>query len=225
MKEKLCLLLALVSLAGCQKQTDHGANESEAAKPSSSAQTVKPAKGASQSHSVMQSESESQIGDNNQMTSGQINQEQSTNQDQNPVYWSAEKDIQLADFMASWGAEMGQSYLAYSPDNPVSFYGPLVPDALIAENSHIRPVLNDQLVNMSWYQVGRSADNYQIVAVYSDIETSNEPAAHLYLFVIHQGEPLVLYSGQNQGNEHNYFYFTITDNQALQDGFASIVNQ
>ena len=76
---------------------------------------------------------------------------------------------------------------------------------------------------MKWSPEGNQKDVYNIVAVYSDIENVRGPASHLYYFTILNGEPIVLVTEQNQGNDKAYLYFKRTANVYLQEGFEKIV--
>ena len=81
----------------------------------------------------------------------------------------------------------------------------------------------DKLISMKWSPEGNYKDVYNIVAVYSDIENVRGPASHLYYFTILNGEPIVLVTEQNQGNDKKYLYFKRTANVYLQEGFEKIV--
>jgi len=62
-----------------------------------------------------------------------------------------------------------------------------------------------------------------LVAVFSDADTQQYLEKHVYFFTINAGEPKVLVTSQNQGNEHNYLYVKETDNKELRDGFTALV--
>lgn len=157
------------------------------------------------------------------ITSSEINETQ-------PL-WNEQKAAQLAQFMSRWGETMGQTYESFTPEYSASFYGFLVPQEIITAES-LQPAVNEQPANFVWSTDGQTPDaQYQIVATYSDVNGySDSPynglmEQHVYLFVFQNGQPHVLMSMQNQGNEKNYFYLQETQNQALKQGFLTIVAQ
>lgn len=132
--------------------------------------------------------------------------------------WNPQKKAELAAFMASWGTTMGQNYREYYPGNEVSFYGTYYPS-----------VLNNNTydgVPIQWSYDGMTANTHNVVGIYSDIDTAvprKEMGNHLYLFVLYNGQPSVLITMQNQGNNENVLYFDQTQNADLMNGFAQIV--
>jgi hypothetical protein len=134
--------------------------------------------------------------------------------------WNAAKASQLASFMASWGQSMGQQYKSYSPGNSVDFYGVQEPDDL----TRMAPAVDEQKVSIAWSNTGEMGTEYALVAVYSDAETAPYAGKHLYFFTLRHGQPVVLITMQNQGNENNWLYFKPTANTDLHRGFAKFVN-
>lgn len=132
--------------------------------------------------------------------------------------WSPQKKTELAAFMASWGATMGQSYREYYPGNEVSFYGTYYPSVLTNNTYNGVPI--------QWSYDGMTVNTHNVVGIYSDIDTAvprKEMGNHLYLFVLYNGQPSVLITMQNQGNNENVLYFDHTQNADLTNGFARIV--
>jgi len=120
---------------------------------------------------------------------------------------------------------MDQKYEEYSEGNNVDWYGTQIPDALVGENKNWNTMVEEEPADFEWSEDGKASEgDYALVAVYSDADTQKYLEQHLYFFTIYEDEPKVLISQQNQGNEENNFYFSETDNQDLQDGFADIVN-
>lgn len=83
--------------------------------------------------------------------------------------------------------------------------------------------VGDKAVTWAPSTTGESNTEYTIVAIYSD--AAHEPCLgkHIYFFTLHNKQPKVLVTQQNQGNEHNWLQFYETQNQMLRDGFAKIV--
>lgn len=142
--------------------------------------------------------------------------------DSKEVIWTQEKADKLSAFMASWGSTMDQSYKSYSPENNVDFYGMTLPEATLTGGWQV--AINEQPIEIEWSENGTGQNGYQLVAVYSDAETQPHLGKHLYYFILEQGKPKVLVTQQNQGNEMKYLYFNETENQALRDGFSSIIS-
>ena len=140
--------------------------------------------------------------------------------------WDDDKAQSLDTFMADWGETMDQKYEEYSEGNNVDWYGTQIPDALVGENKDWNTMVEEEPVDFEWSEDGEASEgDYALVAVYSDAKTQKYLEKHLYFFALDEGEPKVLVSQQNQGNGEWKFYFSETDNQELQDGFADIVNE
>ena len=131
--------------------------------------------------------------------------------------WNADKSARLAQFMASWGRGMNQYYRSYS-----SLAEP-------PQSSGFRKFgYNGALVDFVYSADGSLPNTYNLVAIYDDHEDSfnrrKALTAHLYLFVIYNGQPMVLITEQYEGNPEQTLYFRNTANTDLRNGFASIVN-
>ncbi|MCQ8097350.1 DUF4767 domain-containing protein [Weissella confusa] len=140
--------------------------------------------------------------------------------------WSAEKTQQLAEFMSNWQTEMGQSYQEYYPGHDFDLYGLMFPSSLTDDGETLRPTIDNQFVDMQWSADGTGNHDYNLVAVYGGDASSNkqDPKLTMYLFTLHNGQPEVLVTQQNQGNPEGRLYLNPTDNQALKAGFESIIN-
>ena len=137
--------------------------------------------------------------------------------------WNKEKSNKLYQYVKEWEKTLNQNYKEYTIDNKVNYYGLHLPgDTEKVEKSRL-VLEGDKLINMKWSPEGNQKDVYNIVAVYSDIENVRGPASHLYYFTILNGEPIVLVTEQNQGNDKKYLYFKRTANVYLQEGFEKIV--
>ncbi|AMB98477.1 hypothetical protein AWM75_00045 [Aerococcus urinaehominis] len=248
MKKLILLSLSALSLAGCFSRQDkpdyqssdkrQATSQSQSGKKSQSSHKSAQASKSQAKSTSKASQAESQNEASSQAPAQSASQtseakpaasqaSESKPAEEKPAYasWNAAKDAQLDEFMAAWGQDMGQHYLRYSPATQLNFYGVAVPDTLIIPGYQMTPVFNDQEIPMTWYGEGGSDNDYQIVGVYSDMETFQKPPAHLYVMVIHQGQPLVLYTAQNQGNPYQYLYFETTANEQLSQGFANIAYQ
>lgn len=137
----------------------------------------------------------------------------------NATPWSSTKADQLTAFMQQWGQSMGQTYAEYDEAHPVAFYGLQVPTEL----GHMPPAIGEQKINYSLSQDGQTTADYAVVAIYSDAATAGFGGQHLYLFALYHGQPKVLVTMQNQGNDNNWLYFSVTQNADLAKGFADIV--
>ncbi|WP_155287435.1 DUF4767 domain-containing protein [Lacticaseibacillus zhaodongensis] len=200
----LTVAIAVLLLAGCGAQSSKGgsAAQSQRQAKSSSVKKHKPTKVAKKTSSSQSTR--------NQKTTKQA-----------ATPWTQAKSTQLASFMNSWGQTMKQSYTAYTPGHSVNFYGTSEPDGMNSEP----PAVNNHKIAIQWSQDGKVGSNvYALVAVYSDAETADYAAEHLYFFTIYNGQPVVLVTMQNQGMPNNYLNFDVTANKELQQGFAAIVN-
>lgn len=142
--------------------------------------------------------------------------------------WNSNKEDELANFMNEWANEMGQSYeegeISTSPD---SFGGAGLgfvhqSDYKQACGYAIPYNQSGQPLNFTCSE-HPAAGQYQVVAYYGprteDARTTKEK--HYYAFTIKDGEPIVL-NGDDQDSKGNII-FKPTSNQALQNGFAKIV--
>ena len=156
-----------------------------------------------------------------QTTSTEITTEASTQ----VGYWSKEKEQQLDSFIEKWGPSFSppQFYVQYTPEKKGDFYGVTIPDDLITPKG-LTPDFNGEIPRLYWSTDGNApAGQYALVATYSDIENSQTPSSHLYLFTIKDGKPQVWISEQNQGNPENKFYFRETKNEDLRNCFVSLI--
>ena len=137
--------------------------------------------------------------------------------------WNKEKGNKLYQYVKEWEKTLDQNYKEYTIDNKVNYYGLHLPGDTEKVGKSRLVLEGDKLINMKWSPEGNQKDVYNIVAVYSDIENVRGPASHLYYFTILNGEPIVLVTEQNQGNDKAYLYFKRTANVYLQEGFEKIV--
>lgn len=135
--------------------------------------------------------------------------------------WNLQKRLELLAFMQSWGDVMGQSYIEYSPEFEANWYGYYFPSVLSRNNIAVG---GNQAI-LQWSDNGAISNVYNVVAIYSDIATTDKLERHLYLFTILNGQPVVLVTMQNQGNAENMIYFKETQNADLINGFAEIVGK
>ena len=141
----------------------------------------------------------------------------------NNALWNKEKSNKLYQYVKEWEKTLNQNYKEYTIDNKVNYYGLHLPGDTEKVGQARLVLEGDKLVSMKWSPEGNQKDVYNVVAVYSDIENVVGPASHLYYFTIFNGEPIVLVTEQNQGNDKKYLYFKRTANVYLQEGFEKIV--
>lgn len=147
---------------------------------------------------------------------------ESSSEEVKNTLWDSEKSTQLATFVPQWGKTLGQEYKSYNPQNNVSLYGTPLPQAVI--NGNWKMAINEAPVTVQWSEDGTGQADFNLVAVYSDVETGEYLGQHVYFFGFQNGQPKVYLTQQNQGNENNYLYFNETQNQQLKQGFSDIVN-
>uniref|UniRef100_UPI0023B33BEE DUF4767 domain-containing protein n=1 Tax=Enterococcus faecium TaxID=1352 RepID=UPI0023B33BEE len=147
---------------------------------------------------------------------------ESSSEEVKNTLWDSEKSTQLATFVPQWGKTLGQEYKSYNPQNNVSLYGTPLPSAVIDGNWKM--AINEAPVTVQWSEDGTGHADFNLVAVYSDVETGEYLGQHVYFFGFQNGQPKVYLTQQNQGNENNYLYFKETQNQQLKQGFIDIVN-
>ncbi len=139
--------------------------------------------------------------------------------------WTDGKTLKLREFMRSWGQTMGQQYQEYWPGQSINFYGVMVPDGILG----VRPTQENVAVDgspvvVNWSNGSGEDGVYNLVAVYSDLDSEDTPGAgHCYLFCMYNGESVVLHSSQNQGMPDGYFHFAPTENADLNNGYANIL--
>ena len=127
--------------------------------------------------------------------------------------WNKEKNDKLHKYMKEWEKTLNQNYKEYTIDNKVNYYGLNLPGDTEKVGQARLVLEGDKLVSMKWSPEGNQ----------KDIENVVGPASHLYYFTILNGEPIVLVTEQNQGNDKKYLYFKRTANVYLQEGFEKIV--
>ncbi len=147
---------------------------------------------------------------------------ESSSEEVKNTLWDSEKSTQLATFVTQWGKTLGQEYKSYNPQNNVSLYGTPLPSAVIDGNWKM--AINEAPVTVQWSEDGTGHADFNLVAVYSDVETGEYLGQHVYFFGFENGQPKVYLTQQNQGNDKNYMYFNETQNQQLKQGFSDIVN-
>ncbi|WP_259767864.1 DUF4767 domain-containing protein [Lactococcus lactis] len=216
MKKVYIVAIFLVTTIGMSACSSKQSNQTvkESFKNSQSSQSSLPIQSASstpQSSSIIK-ESSSSIGKSiSPSTSMQIRK------------WNPEKNQRLSEFMSAWGIEMGQSYSQYDPNHNLNLYGLSIPWSVIDNNSTWKAAVDNQPIELKWSETGEDTGGYQLVDVYSDVNEKNSGVNHVYLFVIKAGNPIVLYTAQNQGNTNNYLYLKETKNNELKTAFARIV--
>lgn len=139
------------------------------------------------------------------------------------VLWDDSKAAELATFMQSWGQEMGQQYRSYDDHVQANYYGLQVPQDIF--DGKWTTVINQTPVSVEWSENGEGQADFQIVAIYSDIDHATPAGGHLYFFGFQQKQPKVLITQQNQGNQNNYLYFKETANESLKNAFIQLANR
>ena len=149
-----------------------------------------------------------------------------TSKTQTTALWNSDKAAKLASYMVEFGHKMNQeSYRRLTPNGSDDFYGAMS----FAKNNRITvgekteqnaPMTNQQKVDVAFSDNGTGTADYLIVDSYG----YSGSAMILYHFTIHNGQPLVLVSLQNQGNPENMYYMYPTNNKDIQEAFANIVN-
>ena len=147
-------------------------------------------------------------------------------QTQTTALWNSDKAAKLASYMVEFGHKMNQeSYKRLTPNGSDDFYGAMS----FAKNNRITvgekteqnaPMTNQQKVDVAFSDDGTGTADYLIVDSYG----YSGSAMILYHFTIHNGQPVVLVSLQNQGNPENMYYMYPTNNKDIQEAFANIVN-
>lgn len=147
---------------------------------------------------------------------------ESSSEEVKNTLWDTNKTSQLETFVTQWGKTLGQEYKSYNLQNNVSLYGTPLPSAVIDGNWKM--AINEAPVTVQWSEDGTGHADFNLVAVYSDVETGEYLGQHVYFFGFQNGQPKVYLTQQNQGNENNYLYFNETQNQQLKQGFTDIIN-
>ena len=147
---------------------------------------------------------------------------ESSSEEVKNTLWDTNKASKLETFVTQWGKTLGQEYKSYNLQNNVSLYGTPLPQAVI--NGDWKMAINEVPVTVQWSEDGTGHADFNLVAVYSDVETGEYLGQHVYFFGFQNGQPKVYLTQQNQGNDKNYMYFNETQNQQLKQGFIDIVN-
>lgn len=133
------------------------------------------------------------------------------------------KEVPTCRVYECMGKEMNQNYSQYDPTHNVDFYGLSLPFSVLNDNTAWKATINNQPIDLRWSETGEGEGDYLLVDVYSDFGTKNTFENHVYFFVLKAGRPLVLYTGQNQGNTNHYLHLKETENNELKNAFARIV--
>ncbi|EOW2684931.1 DUF4767 domain-containing protein [Enterococcus faecium] len=211
--KRLFLLGTILLLGGCstvsqneqKKQVDSTTHEIETTRKESSTKEIETT--TQETNTIESSKATS-----SDTSDSQIKQE----------LWDTNKASQLETFVPQWGKTLGQEYKSYNPQNNVSLYGTPLPQAVI--NGNWKMAINEAPVTVQWSEDGTGQADFNLVAVYSDVETGEYLGQHVYFFGFQNGQPKVYLTQQNQGNDKNYMYFNETQNQQLKQGFIDIVN-
>ena len=211
--KRLFLLGTILLLGGCstvsqneqKKQVDSTTYETETTRKESSTKEI-------ETTTLETNTTESSKATSSDTSDSQIKQE----------LWDTNKASQLETFVPQWGKTLGQEYKSYNPQNNVSLYGTPLPQAVI--NGNWKMAINEAPVTVQWSEDGTGQADFNLVAVYSDVETGEYLGQHVYFFGFQNGQPKVYLTQQNQGNDKNYMYFNETQNQQLKQGFIDIVN-
>lgn len=193
---------ALLLLAGCSQKVE---GPKSTAKSSSTSQQVKTSKKAKKTTTSSAKK----------VSRKQVTQTSSSDK----AVWSSAKSQALKSYMANFSQSMNQQYVEYAPGQDGEYYGIQFPDYLEKD----KVAVDDQHVTATWSENGVGQADYQVVGIYSDYNTAPSMGAHLYLFTIHDGQPVVLITEQTQGMPDNLMHFKETANTDLKQNFAQIV--
>ncbi|WGI20061.1 DUF4767 domain-containing protein [Latilactobacillus sakei] len=193
---------ALLLLAGCSQKVEV---PKSTAKSSSTSQQVKTSKKAKKTTTSSAKK----------VSRKQVTQTSSSDK----AVWSSAKSQALKTYMTSFSQSMNQQYVEYAPGQDGEYYGIQFPDYLEKD----KVAVDDQHVTAAWSENGVGQADYQVVGIYSDYNTAPSMGAHLYLFTIHDGQPVVLITEQTQGMPDNLMHFKETANTDLKQNFTQIV--
>lgn len=110
---------------------------------------------------------------------------ESSSEEVKNTLWDSEKSTQLATFVPQWGKTLGQEYKSYNLQNNVSLYGTPLPSAVIDGNWKM--AINEAPVTVQWSEDGTGHADFNLVAVYSDVETGEYLGQHVYFFGFQNG--------------------------------------
>ncbi|HEM3632951.1 TPA: DUF4767 domain-containing protein [Streptococcus suis] len=142
--------------------------------------------------------------------------------------WDAGKAETLRSFVVDqWGPSFSppQYYVSYSPNRTGNFFGVTLPSGVLSgPGQQMIPDLLGETPELVWSENGQvGVGQTAVVGIYSDIENTKYPSAHLYLFTIKDGRVIAWITEQNQGNPEKRLYFRPTKNQELQAFFENLV--
>ncbi|HFI0351893.1 TPA: DUF4767 domain-containing protein [Streptococcus suis] len=142
--------------------------------------------------------------------------------------WDAAKTEALRRFVIDqWGPSFSppQYYVSYGPSRQGNFFGVTLPSGVLSgSEQQMTPDFLGETPDLVWSETGQvEAGKTAVVGIYSDIENTKFPSAHLYLFTIKDGQVIAWITEQNQGNPEKRLYFRPTKNQELQAFFESLV--
>lgn len=193
---------ALLLLAGCSQKVE---GPKSTAKSSSTSQQVKTSKKAKKTTTSSAKK----------VSRKQVTQTSSSDK----AVWSSAKSQALKTYMASFSQAMNQQYADYQPGNETHFFGLNYPSYFKED----KLAVDDQHVTADWSADGTGSNDYNVVGIYSDSAAAHDMSAHLYLFTIHDGQPVVLITEQNQGMPDGLVHFKETANTDLKQNFTQIV--
>lgn len=157
-------------------------------------------------------------------TTTKVAKESSTKESSEPVktIWSEEQNKKLADFMVTWGNEMGQTYQNHTHGDGIDWYG----DKLKGEsfNGDGKFKFDSEKANGVLLPSELAPGKFNIVAMYTDVAHAAGATPHLYLFTIRNAVPVVLITETGKNSE-GLLEFRETANQDLKNGFAQIVTE
>ncbi|HFI0423664.1 TPA: DUF4767 domain-containing protein [Streptococcus suis] len=142
--------------------------------------------------------------------------------------WDAGKAEALRNFVVDqWGPSFSppQYYVSYSPSRTGDYFGVTLPSGVLSgPGQQMTPDFLGETPELVWSENGQvGAGQTAVVGIYSDIENTKYPSAHLYLFTIKDGQVIAWITEQNQGNPEKRLYFRPTKNQELQAFFENLV--
>ncbi|HFU4188920.1 TPA: DUF4767 domain-containing protein [Streptococcus suis] len=142
--------------------------------------------------------------------------------------WDASKAEALRTFVIDqWGPSFSppQYYVSYSPSRTGDYFGVTLPSGVLSgPGQQMTPDFLGETPELVWSENGQvGAGQTAVVGIYSDIENTKYPSAHLYLFTIKDGQVIAWITEQNQGNSEKRLYFRPTKNQELQAFFENLV--
>ncbi|HFI0635521.1 TPA: DUF4767 domain-containing protein [Streptococcus suis] len=142
--------------------------------------------------------------------------------------WDAGKAEALRTFVIDqWGPSFSppQYYVSYSPSRTGDYFGVTLPSGVLSgPGQQMTPDFLGETPELVWSENGQvGAGQTAVVGIYSDIENTKYPSAHLYLFTIKDGQFIAWITEQNQGNPEKRLYFRPTKNQELQAFFENLV--